>query len=275
MRRRRLVIALGQLLVALALVLVVTSCGSAAHAARVVRWPEFCKDQQQVTACVVADHGRFVVAVDRPLISATTKVGVSLDRSLMRALDRIGRLLPGPVTDIQIVGGTLVIPHTGVMGSTGPDSGLVTVTLDVDENARALRRTVLTWLLQDLTHEVDHSVRILAGPGFGTTLLDQLVSEGMATAFDIQVQPRLDLPWTHVLTARRERSLWNRARPLLNQTGLYDQWFFGGAGVPDDAGFQIGYHIARDYLARHPRSTAASIVDTPSRVIIASSQYNG
>ncbi len=56
--------------------------------------------------------------------------------------------------------------------------------------------------------------------------------------------------------------MWRRARPLLNETGLYDQWFFGGGGVLYWTGFQVGYHIVRDYLARHRGSTAASTSQT-------------
>jgi hypothetical protein len=231
-------------------------------------------DRSDLTVRVAADHGRFVVVIDRPLISAARKVGVSVTADLTRSLDVIGRLLPGPATDIDVVEGSEVIPHTGVMGLTGP-YGAVQLTLDTHQTPGALRRTLRSWLLQDPTHEVDHSVRIEAGPGCWPTLLDQLVCEGVATAFDIEVQPSIDLPWTHVLTAGQERAMWDRARPLLNQTGLYDHWFLGGGSVPHWTAFQIGYDIARDYLARHPRSTAASLVDKPAAVLLAGSRYHG
>jgi len=252
---------------------VLAACGSAARTST-VREPDFCRDSQPLAACVVADRGRFTVAIGPSLISPTTTAGVSLTATVTRDLTRIGRLLPGPAADIRLDAGAQVIPGTGVMGYTRA-SGLVTATLDTHESPTALRRTLRAWLLVALSHEVDHSVRILAGPGFGTSLLDQIVSEGVASAFDIEVQPNIDLPWTHALTARQEQEMWHRARPQLNLAGLYDQWFFGGNGVPHWAAFQIGYHIARDYLARHPRSTAASIVNTPAAVILAGSHYRG
>jgi hypothetical protein len=81
-----------------------TGCGSATtHPARARPEPGFCSVAHVLDTCVVADHGRFVVAVDRPLISAARKVGVSLTSNLTRSLDLVGRLLPGPVTDIQLV----------------------------------------------------------------------------------------------------------------------------------------------------------------------------
>jgi uncharacterized protein YjaZ len=69
--------------------------------------------------------------------------------------------------------------------------------------------------------------------------------------------------------------MWARARPLLNQTGLYDQWFFGGGGVPRWTAFQIGYHIVRGYLNRHPNATAASIVRLNAATIYAGANYTG
>jgi uncharacterized protein YjaZ len=67
--------------------------------------------------------------------------------------------------------------------------------------------------------------------------------------------------------------LWHRAHPLLGETGVYDEWFCGAEGIPHSTGFQIGYHIVRDYLARHAGVTAASLVDTRAAVIFAGSHY--
>ena len=76
---------------------------------------------------------------------------------------------------------------------------------------------------------------------------------------------------THV----EEHALWNQAQPLLRQGGLtlYSQWLYGGDDVPKWAGFTIGYHIAEDYIRRHPASTAASLVDAPAATILEGASY--
>jgi uncharacterized protein YjaZ len=191
----------------------------------------------------------------------------------MAALERIGRLLPGPATNIHIEVSTSVIPETGTGGYTDPNTRYVTIWFDPGRGVAALHKTLGVWLAVTLAHEVDHSVRVQGGPGFGPTLLDNLISEGLSSAFDIEVEPTITLPWTGALTAAREHALWERARPLLGATDLYDQWFFGGGGVPFDAGFTIGYHIVRDYLARHPHDTAASIVHLTASTILTGSDY--
>ena len=259
--------------VAFLTVAVLTGCSSQTHR-KIAPLPDFCRYQQPVAACVVADRGRFTVDIQTPLVAATRKSGAALSHSVTHSLDRIGRLLPGPHTDILMVDGTQVIPHTGVAGDTSLNTGQVMITLDTKQSPRALRQSVRVWVTQALSHEVNHSVRIQTGPGFGTTLLDEMISEGVASAFDIQIQPTIHLPWTDALTHHQERVMWSRARPLLHHTGLYGQWFFGGDGVPADTAFQIGYHIVRDYLDRHSRATAASLVNTPAQAIFSGSHYS-
>jgi Predicted Zn-dependent protease (DUF2268) len=249
-----------------------TACSSATNK-RSSAAPAFCRQQHPAADCVVADAGRFAVAIPRPVVFATEKLGVSTRAVLTSSLERIGRLLPGPRTNIVIVSGTQVIPGTGTNGFTDPATGQVQITLKLVQSRSALERTLRTWLPVALAHEVDHSVRIEAGPGFGRTLLEQLISEGMSSAFDLQVEPTINLPWIHALTAREEKTMWTRAQPLLNDVGLYDQWFFGVGGVPRQTGFQIGYHIVRDYLTRHPDATAAALVGKPAQVILSGSHY--
>jgi hypothetical protein len=172
-------------------------------------------------------------------------------------------------TEIHIQASTKVIPQTGANGSTTPRTGQVLISLDPAQTRAAFRRTLTTWLLVTLAHEVDHSVRIQAGSGFGLTLLEDFISEGMWFDFDIEVEPTIRLPWVYALTRGEERTMWNRARPLLSETGrgLYDQWFFGGRGVPCGPDFRSDTTSSVTTLARHPHTTAASIVDQPAAVI--------
>ena len=225
------------------------------------------------TDCLTLDHRRFTVAVSPGVLRAGERAQVVINRVIAGGLGRIGSLLPGPHTEIAVVPGTNVIPGRGVLGFTNPETGQVTITVNTRQHAGALKHSLTTYLVEALSHEVDHSVRIEAGPGFGTTLLEELVTEGISSAFDIQVQPTDALPWIHALSPQQERTMWARARPLLNQTGLYDQWFFGRAGVPYWTAFQIGYHIVRDYLNGHPNSTAASIVRLNAASVLDSADF--
>lgn len=246
---------------------------SASRDRRGAALPVFC--QQSVPAsgrCIVVYHSRFTVLMLAPVASAAERLGLSPSNLVTRPLDRIAQLLPGPETNILIQNGTRVIPGTGIAGATSQD-GQVTLTVDTEQSTTAMRRSLTVWLVQDLSHEVNHSVRIEAGPGCGRTLLDLLICEGVASAFDLKVQPALRLPWLHVLNRREESALWSRARRVVNDPGLEGDWFFGGRGIPYWAGYQIGYDIVRAYMRSHPGLTAAALVRTPASTVLAASHY--
>jgi Predicted Zn-dependent protease (DUF2268) len=222
----------------------------------------------------VVDIGRFTVGFDPLVTRSADATSVSLVSDVTKDLTRIAALLPGPSTVIIIEQTANVIPETGELGYTDPATGQVLIQLDPISQV-SFSETLAVWLPEALAHEIHHSVRILTGPGFGNTLGEFLVSEGMASAFFHQAFPGTDALWDNALTRVQEHALWNQAQPLLTQGGLpvYSQWFYGGDGVPKWAGFTIGYHIAQDYIQHHPGTSAASLVDTPATTILARSSY--
>jgi hypothetical protein len=269
----------------LLLAAVLSGCGSSTPRATAhVTTPEplVCAQVSPTLTCsyvsigkfTVVDIGRFTVGFDPLLTRSADAIGVSLVSDVAKDLARIGALLPGPPAVIIVEQTTNVPPQTGEAGYTDPPTGQVLIGLDPHSQV-TFSETLAVWLPQALAHEIHHSVRILAGPGFGTTLGEFLVSEGMASAFFHQAFAGTDAPWDDALTAAQEHALWDRAEPLLTQGGLqlYDQWFFGGTGVPEWAGFTIGYHIAEGYIQHHPGTSAASLVDAPAATILAGSRY--
>ena len=108
--------------------------------------------------------------------------------------------------------------------------GQVTVAFRPTQQA-SLGAAVEFWLPRALSHEVDHSVRILAGPGIGSTLLPQIISEGISSVFDeSQAFPGPPNPWDRAISPSQECTLWNTAQLDLEGGGLYDVWMFGSPG---------------------------------------------
>lgn len=128
------------------------------------------------------------------------------------------------------------------------------------------------WLPRTLSHEVNHSVRILAGPGFGTSLLEDMITEGISSVFDEAAFPGPPNPWDNALGAAQECTMWKQAKPILGDSGLYAQWMFGG-GVPHWTAFTIGYHLVRDYLRHHPHTSWAALTSASASAILAGSHY--
>lgn len=231
----------------------------------------------QVTTPPVTEHvahGRFTVVLSAQAVREARTVGVNLSRLVAQALARINALLPGPRTTIAVNYNppARLITQTGTGGVTDPVTGQVVVAFGRTPQA-SLDEALKFWLPRTLSHEVDHSVRILAGPRFGVTLLQQTISEGISSVFDEAAFPGPPNPWDRAISPAQECILWKKAQPLLLAPGLYNQWMFGGSGVPHWTAFTIGYDIVKDYRHRHPRTSWAALTSAAAPTILSGSHY--
>jgi hypothetical protein len=203
---------------------------------------------------------------------------VDVREIVRKALARIEGELHGSPTSIKIQAGSIrVIPDVGIGGFTDPASGAVEVTMD-HRNPIGADRMLKTWLPLALAHELHHSTRIIDGPGYGTTLLEAMITEGSAEAFVRETFPGAPpIPWVKQLGKDEEVTVWHRAQRELDLTDVgprHEFWFYGGAGLPRWAGYKIGYAIARAYLRRHPDRTAAGLASIGAREVLDGSGYD-
>jgi hypothetical protein len=188
--------------------------------------------------------------------------------------DRLEALLrttvPMSAIDIivqRVAGG--VIPEIGIGGSCYRQSCMA-VTLDPD-NPNFAAGLESGYFARTLAHELHHCLRY-GGPGYGRTLGEALVSEGLADHFDCQAHGGDGQPWNHALTPQQWRPLLQRAEAALSDP-LYDHdaWFFGAGGaevLPRWAGYTIAYHLVAAYLDAHPDARPSQLVHTEAAGII-------
>lgn len=114
-----------------------------------------------------------------------------------------------------------------------------------------------------LAHEAHHAARF-RGPGYGRTLLESMISEGMADHFSIELLGVEIPPWSNALPAGDTEAWLNQARPLFGSTSYsHDQWFFGAVPtIPRWTGYTLGYRLIERYKNAHPGATAATLVNT-------------
>lgn len=218
------------------------------------------------------DH-RFTVTFAAQALEKASADGTSLPRVTGQALARINALLPGPRTTITVSSNSsAVIPQTGTNGYTDLGTGDITISLAQTPQA-SFSLIMQLWLPRTLSHEIDHSVRILAGPGFGPSLLEQIISEGISSAFDMSAFPGTPNPWDRAISRSQECALWKQAQPVLGRYGLYDAWMFGQPGIPHWTAFTIGYDIVTDFRQRHPDTNWSAITAASAATILAGSHY--
>ncbi|MCA3177986.1 MAG: DUF2268 domain-containing putative Zn-dependent protease [Burkholderiaceae bacterium] len=124
-------------------------------------------------------------------------------------------------------------------------------------------------LLAMLAHELHHCAR-WTRPGYGTTLGEALVSEGLACVFETGFRGGVPPFWARALDATALRDVEAKARPHYDDR-RYDhrEWFIGAPerGLPRHTGYSLGFEL----VARHVHATgrtAAQLVGVPAAAFL-------
>ncbi len=168
------------------------------------------------------------------------------------------KLSLGEIKVIVVDNPGVVIPEMGMIGRTfGPDK----VTISLDPSHPNLSSTLETDLLKTLLHEYHHCAR-QAALGFPRTLLDALVSEGLADNFQIEITGGEPPQWAVALTEADLAKAAKMAEMEYANPG-YDHkgWFFGSKDqtIPRWTGYSLGFRLVANYLKTHPQDSASSL----------------
>ncbi len=160
----------------------------------------------------------------------------------------------------------MVIEEVG-LGGYAPDGHTVFLALDPDHEH--FERVLELEVFRTLAHELHHVARRRAS-ALGHTLLDALVSDGLADHFSIEVTGMEPGPWAVALDPEQTAATCERARgDYDNPRYDHSAWFFGSTDfeIPRWTGYSLGFQLVGDYLERHPGSSAAALVAVPSATL--------
>lgn len=167
-----------------------------------------------------------------------------------QSTETLAALLPVQNVDVVVQAGKRVIPETGI-GGFSPSGEVVYITIDPDHPN--FPSVLETEFLATVGHELHHCARH-TGPGYGHTLGEALVTEGLATNFEAELRGGKAPFYACAVQGADLESLAQRARPEL-RSSKYDHraWFFGSAarGFPRYSGYSLGFSIVAAYISRH------------------------
>lgn len=126
-----------------------------------------------------------------------------------------------------------------------------------------------------VAHELNHLARFQK-TGRSKTLLDSLVSEGLAVTYEEQWNGEyLASRWGRALNEATLMSEWERAKKELHSQRYYHgEWFFGyNRKHPLWAGYALGTAIVDGFMANHPNITMRDAVWVPSADILRGSGF--
>jgi uncharacterized protein YjaZ len=138
-------------------------------------------------------------------------------------------------------------------------------------------------------HELNHNIRFSVEPfhPVETTVGQYIVAEGLAEAFAAEICGADALgPWASALSAEQVAAVKPRFKDALDVAGfneirgyIFGDWAaeksgYKPQGLPDFAGYTVGYDVVRSYLDKSGTS-AAEATYVPWREVIGESEFFG
>jgi uncharacterized protein YjaZ len=180
---------------------------------------------------------------------------------------RVRELIPVEQVDVMIVENpSWTIPNVG-LGGYSPTPHLVQIWLD--PNVTDFKHNLERELAPTLAHEFHHAIR-WHNPGYGQTLLEAMVTEGLAQAFEVPFRDGQIPRYAILEHPSRMNELMDLARlEFQNTTYDHNGWFFGSEarGIPKWTGYALGYEIVKRYLEKANTTAGTAYAVTAKTVL--------
>jgi uncharacterized protein YjaZ len=162
-----------------------------------------------------------------------------------------------------------VIPEIGMVGYA-PSATHFSLTFD-STNPHFAPSLADGTLRRQVAHEVHHCLRH-AGPGYGQSLGEALVSEGLAGQFVNRLYSTPPEPWEKAVAPRDAWRFLPDDKTLGSPMYDHSAWFFGTGGYPRWLGYTLGYLLAGRWRALEPEANGERLVNVTAAEIIAAAR---
>jgi hypothetical protein len=188
------------------------------------------------------------------------------------AFKTLKRFTPPPRLDIVLDRSQHTIPEIGILGHAHT---CTLFSLNFDPNNPNFKASLTHGALQrHILHEVHHCMR-MAGPGYGWSLGEVLVSEGLAGHFVNHLISTPPEPWEHAINPETLQTKYPTKTELQSSDYNHDNWFFGRGHLPRWLGYTLGFELVRLWRESVNPKTHDQWINTPSSDILAVSQNAG
>lgn len=116
-----------------------------------------------------------------------------------------------------------------------------------------------------LYHETNHARRMLK-VGFGKTLLETIISEGLAIVFAEEMFESFVAPWGKYTNDEIKKLYKIFLTHKDDEKFDYEEWFLG-FGKPHWLGYKVGAYIVRELKQKDKEFNSAKMVDIPASKI--------
>jgi hypothetical protein len=191
----------------------------------------------------------------------------AIERDIEATRQAIGSLSAASLVVEVRLEPTRVIPELGMVGYCHGAGGF---TLSIaPRNPNFVPALEQGALCRQVAHEAHHCLRN-RGPGYGRTLGEALVSEGLAGHFVHRLYRTPPELWECALAERTALDYLPDSDSLAHTNYNHADWFFGTGGrYPRWLGYTLGYVIVGHWLAKSGEIDGPTLVNVAARDVLA------
>lgn len=207
-------------------------------------------------------------------VSVTANIETSLYATIKehgaRAMELLQIGTPVNITVYPNAGWT--IPETGEGGYT-PTGDWIQISLDLTGKTHEVRTVIEKRLPATIYHEMNH-IKRWNTVGFGATFIENLISEGLACAFELE-QAEHDVKPFFLASESEIKELFTvvaSSNDRIQNSYSYFDWFtVGNTEIPKWLGYKLGYYVISEVLNRDPNLKVLGLMDKSAQELISMS----
>lgn len=160
-----------------------------------------------------------------------------------------------------------VIPETGESANaSGVD--LIQITIDSTRNNNEIDNITRKIIPLTVYHEFNHLARLKFIGHINKTLLDSIISEGLANVFAEEMWSEFKAPWSEYTCKEIKSFVGSFKKEKNNKKYSHDEWFFGSGKKPRWIGYKLGSYIIQSAKKANPGLSARDMTKLGTGEII-------
>ncbi|MDD5145446.1 MAG: class IV adenylate cyclase [Candidatus Pacebacteria bacterium] len=199
-----------------------------------------------------------------------------LNKTIKKHALAAGRLLNIPYVTITVYPKpSWAMPETGEGGYT-PSGDWIQIYIDPKNKKCGLKNIIEKYLPANIYHEMNHIAR-WRSIGYGNTLLETIVSEGIASVFEKEQWKAFVAPWAKFNEKEISDFLKIIRKRDEGKGGSYNhaEWFYGKGILPKWIGYKLGVYIVESFRNNFPGTSWQELTEMKANEIIKKSGAEG
>lgn len=184
-----------------------------------------------------------------------------LKKVIEKHVGKAGSILKIPLVNVTVYpNSNFTIPETGA-GGYAASKDWFHIYVDATKRGSELNRIIKDMTPETIYHEMNHVARF-KHTGYGSTLLEVIVTEGLATVFADEQWKGYQAPWSNYSPKEISNLLdiFKQRKKSNDSTYNHEEWFYGAGKLPRWIGYKIGSYIVKTFRKKYSNMDWEKIV---------------